>query len=95
MAAHPLYLRCADVIDTGNGPLVVNQLAWGEGVTPEMLDFTPADVAVLTADGRHANTGEWHTGPEAEWVYVERWGVRGREFHGFIDSASRKLLQTG
>lgn len=90
-----LYSRCRDQIATDGGVLTISQMAWAEGVTVEMIDFTPATTAVLTSDGRHANTAEWHVGPEAEWVYVERWDTTGRAFHGWVDGTSRKLLQTG
>lgn len=49
----------------------------------------------LTADGRPAHTGAWHTGDAHEWIRVERYSERGMEFHGFVDSESRLLLQTG
>lgn len=49
----------------------------------------------LTGDGRGYHQGAWHTGPEAESVWVERWGPGGCEFHGWIDSVSRRLVQAG
>lgn len=56
-------------------------------------------MVTITDDGEIANTGAWHQvevdGPVADHVYVERWSGVGREFHGWIDSRSRKLLQTG
>lgn len=48
----------------------------------------------LTSDGR-ARLDGWHTGPEAEWVYTERWNAAGRQFHGWLDSVSRQLTQAG
>lgn len=51
--------------------------------------------AVLTADGRGYDTSGWHDGPEADSVYVERWTAEGRAFHGWIDSATRQLVQAG
>lgn len=61
-----------------------------------VLDETlqPAEVT-LTMDGRAAFTSEWHQGPETDWVFVERWTPLGRVFHGWVDSASRRLLQAG
>ena len=90
-----LYSRCTDKVDTGDGVLTITQLAWPAGTASDMIDFTPAQSATLTSDGRYAITNEWHTGPEAEWVQVQRWDTTGRAFHGFVDSVSRKLLQTG
>jgi hypothetical protein len=57
---------------------------------------------VATEDGMAADTSRWHSGPSEHSVYVERWersmdgGDAGRRtFHGWIDSTSRRLTQTG
>jgi hypothetical protein len=58
---------------------------------------TEGPIAHLSQDGGFFSTSVWHEGPEAETVYVERWNVETgqREFHGYVDSVSRKLVQTG
>lgn len=48
-------------------------------------------------DGRGWST-DWHSeedGPESEGVWVERWTPEGCEFHGVVDSVSRKIVQVG
>jgi len=57
----------------------------------------PMVEVTATSDGRSFHRGNgWHAGPETgEAVYVEVYSDRGREFHGWIDSDSRKLVQTG
>lgn len=89
--------KLQDRVDTGSaGTLVVNQRSFGRVSVESVLDGTAtAGEVTLTTDGRGAVTSEWHTGPEAEWVFVERWSTAGRVFHGWVDSGSRKLLQTG
>lgn len=90
-----LAAKCGDVVDTGAGtPLIVHRRQWADGVLSEELDTIQPIYAVLTLDGRHYIPA-WHQGDEAEWIYVERWGAEGREFHGWADSVSRKLLQAG
>jgi hypothetical protein len=90
--------RLGERVDTGAvGALIVNQRSFPASATVEsVLDGTAkADEVTLTSDGRGATTSAWHTGPEAEWVFVERWTSAGRAFHGHLDSVSRKLLQSG
>jgi hypothetical protein len=83
-----LTAKVGSAVDTGSGvSLVVNH-------RHDLRGEYAAEVT-LTQDGRRYDRGGWHTGQEAEWVYVERWGVAGREFHGYVDSVSRKLLQSG
>lgn len=51
-----------------------------------------------TADGRGFLRGTWHTtadGPEAESVWAEVWTLGGCQFHGCVDSESRKVVQVG
>lgn len=58
---------------------------------------TEGRIAHLSEDGGIFSTSVWHDGPTADTVYVERWDVGNgvREFHGYVDSVSRKLVQTG
>ena len=92
--------RCGDAVENTDGmTLVVNGLGYGVGADVDAVlarTATPVE-ATLTADGRTANTREWHDGPAAdhEWVRVERYSARGMEFHGFVHAVSRRLLQTG
>lgn len=56
-------------------------------VTPEFV--------MASADGRHWVDG-WHTGAESgDVVYVERHTIGGCVFHGYVDSVSRRIVQTG
>lgn len=57
-------------------------------------EMTPVGV-LLTQDGGWADTSRWHEGEANGWVRAERYSARGMEFHGFVDSLSRRLLQTG
>ena len=62
------------------------------------LETNTAEAVAATSDGRHPNLYEWHTeadGPESEWIAYERIGADGTGSHGFVDSVSRKVLQTG
>lgn len=49
---------------------------------------------MLSSDGRHWLDG-WHHGDEADAIYVERHMTGGCVFHGYVDSASRRIVQTG
>lgn len=53
----------------------------------------PTEVTA-TSDGR-PYVGGWHEGESVGSVFVERYTLEGREFHGWIDSQSRKLVQVG
>jgi hypothetical protein len=83
------------------GPAVrINHRSYpvGSDVEAVIAGTVDPESATATADGRHMAHG-WHTGPEAEWVYVERYAIADGNvsltFHGWIDSVSRKLLQAG
>lgn len=85
-----LTAPCGTQVDTGAGLLLtVNHR--------ENLSGGYAAHVTLTSDGRHYDRGGWHEGSDsaADWVYVERWGIIGREFHGYVDPVSRKLTQAG
>lgn len=55
----------------------------------------PAAGCTATEDGRHADFGNWHVGDSAGEVYCERYTAEGRVFHGWIDAATRQLVQAG
>jgi hypothetical protein len=83
---------CGAEVDTGAGmPLVVN--------LRENIRDGYAETVTLTEDGRAYDRRGWHEGPDSPdwlpWIYVERWGIAGREFHGYVDPVSRKLTQAG
>ncbi len=100
---HVYLMRTGEAYRTGfGGWLIVNETSYGKVPVESVLNHT-ADVreAILTEDGRTANLYDWHSplldGDYSEGsVYVERWqaGV-GRTFHGYVDSVSRKVVQTG
>lgn len=57
----------------------------------------PAIEVRATGDGR-GYMSAWHSqadGPETEGVWAERWSAQGCEFHGVVDSVSRKIVQAG
>lgn len=87
-----------DKFDTGSaGVLSVVGISWpaGTDVDAVLAGTATPDTVHLSSDGRHY-VAEWHTGAEsAESVYVERWSPAGREFHGFVDAKSRKIVQAG
>lgn len=75
--------------------LIVWRTSFGNVPIEDALDGTAKPVeAWLSADGRHY-VAEWHEGPEADAVYVERHDVTGCTFHGWVDSVSRRIVQTG
>ncbi len=96
LLADILTTPCGSTVDTGAGPgLIVHQRVFPDGTTLGNIKAgASASQVVLTGDGRRYEA-YWHTGPEAEWVYMERWNADGREAHGWIDSVSRRLLQAG
>lgn len=66
-----------------------------------VLRATPFETVTLTADGLCRDSG-WcgqsghvRCGGGDEMIAVERWGATGREFHGFLCSACRRLAQSG
>ena len=94
---------CGETVQTWEVPLIVTQRSWAAPSTGSQTVWAgdvrrsgEADVVTLTSDGRGYIPGAWHDGPRSESVYVERWqrGL-GRVFHGFIDSQSRRLVQSG
>lgn len=90
-------MRTLQVVDTGDGPLIVNHVSYGKVPVEDVLaGRAPAQEVTLTEDGRGAIRVGWHTdGPAAEWVRYEVWTPEGRIAHGFVDSVSRRLLQVG
>lgn len=52
---------------------------------------------LATEDGSWAEPGVWHQGPESDepTVYYERWRDGVRVGHGYVDAASRRLVQSG
>lgn len=75
----------------------MNRRSFASGTTDaEAINGTGRVVsALLSTDGR-GYTGRWHDGPESgSTAYVERWTEAGLDFHGFVDSVSRDLVQAG
>ena len=78
-------------------PAITLTVCQREGITSQA---GPCQELIATEDGRGSRVDfGWHLpdvdGPEAEWVYFERHNIAGLVSHGWIDSASRKLLQAG
>lgn len=86
------------VVESPNygGNLMKVGATWGAEATIEEVDRgLPAERVMLSADGRHWIDG-WHRGPETgQPVYVEQHTCGGAVFHGWIDSISRLIVQTG
>lgn len=94
---HQTAVRAAEVSEVGtqilsaDGPLVLAE------IPDRCIGRTEV---VLTSDGL-PYVSVWHEGPEssAQAVMVERWtitaGVLTDRWHGFIDPASRKIVQAG
>lgn len=102
---HPVDLRAiqkcgTEFVGYGGIPVTTQRAHYGFADEAAVLAGTAtAEWVLATSDGRSFD-GEWHDeavdGPFAdETVYVERYSERGREFHGFIDSVSRRVVQTG
>jgi hypothetical protein len=90
-------LKTTDVVDTPNGRMVVVGQSWpaGTDVDAVLAGTAAPDTVMLSSDGR-AWWSEWHTGAECgDVAYVERYSLRGREFHGWVDARSRRIVQTG
>ncbi len=69
--------------------------SFGKVSVESVIDGSAAPIsATYSADGRGMRNG-WHSGDEADAVYVERHDLGVCVFHGFIDSVSRKLVQAG
>jgi hypothetical protein len=99
---HPFDLRTIQASRTtfvGYGGIKVTTVQASFGVVPveTVLNGTARAIEVTaTSDGRGARTDAWHRGDESgQAVYVERYSDRGREFHGWIDSETRMLVQAG
>lgn len=93
---HP-HTRTGEAIASSAGmTLRVCQISWGH-VPYELVERREAtpEAVWLSEDGRAFDTTRWHEGPEAQAVYVERWTPIGRAFHGWVDSASRRMIQAG
>jgi hypothetical protein len=95
--ADVLSARTGAEVVTEGMTLRVNRRSWSRGAEEAAIiaGTLPADEVVLTSDGRHYDHHGWHEGPEADAIYVERWTRQGREFHGWVDSVSRRLVQAG
>src|SRR5262245_18476837 len=75
--------------------LTVVQLGYGAVASEDVLSGKARPVeAYLAADGRGWMMA-WHEGPETgEPIYVERHDRDGCQFHGYVDSISRRVIQT-
>lgn len=77
--------------------LTVNHVSYGKVSIESVLAGEAAAIEITaTQDGR-GYIAEWAREGESsgEAVYCERWTAEGRAFHGWIDAASRKIVQAG
>lgn len=79
--------------------LHVSDAELAAAVAAEMAAQDARGQAIVTgyyvADGGAPVDPVWHNGPEAEAVYFERYALGIRQAHGWIDSVSRRIVQTG
>ena len=78
------------------GELTVVGLSYGRVPAEDVLDGTAKPIeAHVSSDGR-SWLSEWHRGPESgDAAYVERHDATGCVFHGWVDSVSRLIVQSG
>lgn len=97
LAAFPA-MRTGQVHRTGCGSLLtVVEMCYAKGTTDEQVvrHTVAPEMVVMTTDGRPAEFGVWHEGASTDSVYYERWTANGRVAHGWVDAASRQLVQAG
>lgn len=99
---HPFDLRTISPTRTkfvGYGGITMTTVGASFGIVPVedvLSGVAPAIEVLATSDGRGGvRTDCWHDGDSDDLVYVERYSDRGREFHGWIDSTTRRLVQVG
>jgi hypothetical protein len=102
--SHPFDLRLIQDSLTefvGYGGMTMKTVGASFGVVPVedvLSGKAPAIEVTATSDG-HGYIPEWDTSNKDfdsyDLVYVERYSTRGREFHGWIDRESRKIVQSG
>lgn len=91
--------KCLSVVYSANygGDLFVCGRTFSAFATVDEVqrEAVRAEVVSLSADGR-GWMDAWHRGPECgEAVYVEKHTVGGSVFHGWVDKASRRIVQAG
>lgn len=84
----------------GGITLTTVRASFGKITLEELQAGATAVEVTATSDGRGYCAGQWHREDvdgafSDETVYVERYSAAGREFHGFIDKVSRKIVQAG
>lgn len=99
--SHPFDLQSiakpgTQFVGYGGVPVTTVNASYGVVPVEDVLSGkAPAVEVTATSDGRGALTGCWHVGDSDASVYVERYSDRGREFHGWVDSDTRRLVQAG
>lgn len=101
MSLFSASIRSAHFSPNYGADLLVTSRAFGLGATADEVTrgVVAAEVVELSADGRSWVDG-WHDakrhGAEStEAVYVEKHTRGGAVFHGWVDSVSRRVVQTG
>lgn len=99
--ATTLYRHAAEMLAKGLAEVEVGDKVDYDEYTPALTVASKrptgsrTESVVLTQDGKPVDVTDWHKGQEGAWVYYERWNGAKCEAHGYVDSVSRKLLQTG
>jgi hypothetical protein len=89
-------LTTGSTVDSDGMSLTVYHVSYGPVslAAVESGDALPVE-ADATQDGRYIDS-RWHDGPETgEPVYFARFNTNGRYSHGWVDSVSRRITQTG
>lgn len=101
---HPVDLReiqkpLTEFVGYGGVKVKTVKASFGKVPVEEVTSGRARAIEVVaTSDGR-GYIPEWHKSDgiltEGDTVYVEVYSAAGREFHGYLDSVTRKIVQTG
>jgi len=97
---HPVDLReiqksLTEFVGYGGIKVTTVQASFGFADVDDVVSGrATAERVIATSDAR-GYVPQWHGGDSDESVYVEVYSALGREFHGFIDRDSRKIVQAG
>lgn len=76
--------------------LTVQHVSYGQVPVESVLSGEAAAIeCTATQDGRHYDRRGWCECGSDDAVFVERWTQVGREFHGWICTGCRRLVQAG
>lgn len=79
----------------GGIEVTTRQTSYGAVPVDTVLLGTAQPLEVTATSDGMGYLPEWHDGDSDDLVYVERYSPQGREFHGWVDRTSRRLVQVG